>query len=60
MLVGRLRNEYNAENLDEGLKGYIKEKEKDIIFKWQNEKKSVIRKCRKEKREKTNEKMQKV
>lgn len=58
--MGRLRNEYNAENLDEGLKAYIKEREQDIIFKWQNEKKSVIRKCRKQKKEEINEKVQKV
>lgn len=58
--MGRLRSEYNAENLDEGLNAYIKEKEQDIIFKWQNEKKSMIRKCRKQKKEKTNGKVQKV
>ena len=59
-MIGRLFYEYDNTNQNEGLKAYIKEKQQDIIFKWQNEKKSVIRKCRKQKREKTNEKMQKV
>ena len=55
--MGRLKNEYNDESCDEGLKGYIKEEEQDIIFKWQNEKNSMIRKLRKSKKEKRNEEM---
>lgn len=55
--IGRLFYEHDNTNQNEGLNGYIKEKEQDIIFKWQNEKKSIIRK---RKREETNEKVQKV
>ena len=56
--MGRLRSEYNNKNCDEGLNAYIKEKEKDIIFKWQNDKDRIIRK--KTKKEEINEKVQKV
>jgi len=35
--MGRIFDEYNDENADEGLRGYIKEKEDEIISKWQNE-----------------------
>ena len=55
--MGRIFDEYDKDGQEEGLEAYIKEKEKDIIFKWQNEKKSIIRK---RKREEINEKVQKV
>ncbi len=37
--MGRLYEEYQRENNDEGLSGYIKEKQNEIISKWQNESK---------------------
>ncbi len=52
--MGRLKNEYNDENCEEGLKAYIEEKQQEIIFKWQNEKRG---KKIKAKEERKNEKM---
>ncbi len=34
--MGRLFNEYNSDENYEGLKGYIKDEEEKILFKWKN------------------------